>query len=146
MDIPASNPNVPNPNLQPGASVPEGLQPGQLEQQPTPAAAETPVAPVPAPAAAQNVSVPQQPAPVPASAPAVPAGAPAAVPTPAVADDVDVIEPEWIEKAEDVVRTHQGDPYGEEKAIEHLQVDYLKKRYGFSVAEPDSDSSKPGTG
>jgi hypothetical protein len=64
---------------------------------------------------------------------------------PAVAADVDVIEPEWVNKAEEVVAAHLGDPYGEEEAVEALQEDYLQKRYGFSVQEPDGDTSKPGS-
>jgi hypothetical protein len=67
----------------------------------------------------------------------------AGMPAPINADDVDVIEPEWVTKAESVVAEHQGDPYGEEEAIEDLQQDYLKKRYGYDVANPNSDSSKP---
>jgi hypothetical protein len=63
---------------------------------------------------------------------------------PATAADVDVIEPEWVDKAESVVQQHQGDPYGEEEAVEDLQRDYLKKRYGHDVADANSDSSKPG--
>lgn len=66
-----------------------------------------------------------------------------AVPTPTVAGDVDVIEPEWVDRAEQVVQAHKGDPYGEEEAIEDLQQEYLKKRYGYTVADPNSDSSKP---
>jgi hypothetical protein len=78
-----------------------------------------------------------------------PGGAPVASSLPVVADDVDVIEPEWVAKAEQAVRTHQGDPYGEEEAVEELQEDYLDKRYGFKVADPNSDrnggaAGKPG--
>jgi hypothetical protein len=57
---------------------------------------------------------------------------------------VDVIEPEWVDKAEEVVRAHHGDPYGEEEAVEVLQEDYLQKRYGISVADPNKpDAGKP---
>jgi len=56
--------------------------------------------------------------------------------TPPMAGDVDVIEPEWVEKAEEVVRAHHDDPYAEEEAIEDLQEDYLRKRYGIEVADP----------
>jgi hypothetical protein len=70
---------------------------------------------------------------------------PHAVPTgtPATAGDVDVIEPEWVDKAEEVVKAHEGDPYGEEEAIEDLQRDYLSKRYGISVAKADEKDTKP---
>jgi hypothetical protein len=72
------------------------------------------------------------------------AGAPTgAVPTPTVAGDVDVIEPEWVDRAEKVVEAHRGDPYAEEEAIEDLQQEYLKTRYGYIVADPNPDSSKP---
>jgi len=66
-----------------------------------------------------------------------------AIPAPNLAGDVDVIEPEWVNKAESVVKEHSGDPYGEENAIEDLQQDYLKKRYNYDVANPNTDSSKP---
>ena len=62
---------------------------------------------------------------------------------PQTAEDVDVIEPEWVDKAEEVVQKHSGDPYGEEEAVEDLQRDYLKKRYNYDVADPDGDKSKP---
>jgi hypothetical protein len=113
---------------------------------------ERPAAPEMAPAAS---SAPQsaQVTPPPKLSPADVAAAIAAVPgptgpgmpaaaTPAQADDVDVIEPEWVAKAEEVVAAHQGDPYGEEEAIEHLQQDYLQKRYGHTVGDPNSDGRK----
>jgi hypothetical protein len=59
---------------------------------------------------------------------------------------VDVIEPEWVSKAEEAVRTHQGDPYGEEEAVEDLQEDYLQKRYGFSVQDPNTKRGGGGAG
>ena len=70
-------------------------------------------------------------------------GAPAATPAPQIAGDVDVLEPEWVDKADQVVRAHAGDPYAEEEAIEELQQDYLQKRYGIKVADPNADDTKP---
>jgi hypothetical protein len=71
------------------------------------------------------------------------AAAMAAVPTPAaplpsdyaptVAADQDVIEPEWVDRAEQVVSETAGNPFAEEEGIEALQIDYLKKRYGYEV-------------
>ena len=72
--------------------------------------------------------------------PTAPGGTPS-MPAPTAAGDVDVIEPEWVDKAEQVVKAHEGDPYGEEEAVEDLQQDYLQKRYGHTVKDPDS--SKP---
>jgi hypothetical protein len=61
---------------------------------------------------------------------------------PTTASDADVIEPEWVDKAEQTVASHQGDPYGEEEAVEDLQIDYLQKRYGYNVADPNGENSK----
>lgn len=57
---------------------------------------------------------------------------------PAEANDVDVIEKEWVEQADKIVAQTQGDPYVQEEAVEALQIDYLKKRYNHDVAKPDS--------
>lgn len=56
---------------------------------------------------------------------------------PVTAADVDVIEKEWVDKAEEVIAKNAGDPHAEEEAIEDLQIDYLKKRYGKDVAKSD---------
>lgn len=52
---------------------------------------------------------------------------------PAIADDVDVIEKQWVDKAKAIVNQHKHDPYNQEKEIGKLQADYLKKRYGKIV-------------
>lgn len=75
-----------------------------------------------------------------------PAASTAPVSGPATAADVDVIEPEWVDKAEEVIKAHQGDPYGEEESVEDLQQDYLKKRYGYNVSDPNSDTSNTEAG
>jgi hypothetical protein len=59
------------------------------------------------------------------------------VATPAVAGDVDVIEREWVDKANDIIKQTKDDPHKQEEAVENLQVDYLKKRYGHEVKKPD---------
>ena len=131
---PAVTPNVVMPNTAPEAA-------------PAPAPAETaPSAPAGAPAvapvgfAAPPVVAPAAPAPAPA--PAMPAPVQG---TPAAAGDVDVIEPEWVDKAEGVIAAHINDPYGEEAAVEKLQEEYLQQRYGIKVADPNTNStSNPG--
>jgi hypothetical protein len=60
---------------------------------------------------------------------------------PPIADDVDVIEKEWVNAAESVVKLTKDDPYREEEAVEDLQIDYLKKRYGKDVAKSENESS-----
>ncbi|HEY6737019.1 MAG TPA: hypothetical protein VI322_04870 [Candidatus Saccharimonadia bacterium] len=159
MDAPMPPSSQPNPNVAPSAPQPEQFNQPALEQTPAaPVASEavpaTPeAAPVvgaspapasPAPAAGQQPVVdPMALAmaqPMPASATQAPQ--PQAAPLPNLAADVDVIEPEWVDKAEEVVRQHVGDPYGEEEAVEALQEDYLQKRYGLTVHEPDEDTTK----
>ncbi len=60
---------------------------------------------------------------------------------PAIADDVDVIEKEWVDKAQEVIKTTKDDPYQEEEQIEDLQIDYLKKRYGKDIKKSDNGSN-----
>lgn len=121
--------------FQPGGEVPApetAPQPGASPGDPVGSAATTPSPKLTADQVAAAI----------ASQPST--GAPsAAAGTPSTASDVDVIEPEWVDKAEHEIATHQGDPYGEEEAIEDLQQDYLDKRYGYKVSNPNTDSSKP---
>lgn len=135
-----------NPNLQPSnpnlPAQPE--QPG-VEAQPAPAAPEG--APAPAhgdPGAAPAtppVVIPDTPAPT--TPPADPASAAAATPhvgpTPAEASDQDVIEKEWVDQADRIVAATKDDPYVEEEAVEALQQDYLKKRYGHDVKKSEGE-------
>lgn len=58
-------------------------------------------------------------------------------PVPSIAADVDVIEPEWVKKAEEAVAKNREDPRAEEAAVEALQIDYLKKRYNLDVKPGD---------
>jgi hypothetical protein len=50
--------------------------------------------------------------------------------TPLVANDDDLIEKEWVDKAKKIVAETKDDPYQREEAVNKLQVDYIKKRYG----------------
>ena len=47
------------------------------------------------------------------------------VAAPPIAADVDVIEPEWVKKAEEAVAKNRQDPRAEEAAVEDLQREYL---------------------
>ncbi len=49
---------------------------------------------------------------------------------PSVADDVDVIQKAWVDKAKRVVNETKNDPYEQERQVSGLQADYQKKRYG----------------
>lgn len=48
---------------------------------------------------------------------------------PLIADDVDVIEKEWVDKAKKIVSATKTDPHTQEKEVSKLQADYLMKRY-----------------
>lgn len=50
--------------------------------------------------------------------------------TPVVADDVDVIEKVWVDKAKSIVKQTKDDPFEQEKQVSSLQDDYQNKRYG----------------
>jgi len=49
---------------------------------------------------------------------------------PAVANDDDLIEKEWVDRAKRIVSETKNDPYQQEEAVSRLQIDYIKKRYG----------------
>lgn len=68
-----------------------------------------------------------------ATAAASPDQAPVTTATPPTANDVDVLEKEWVDHAEAAIKKTEGDPRAEETAVEDLQVDYMKKRYGKDI-------------
>lgn len=49
---------------------------------------------------------------------------------PAAANDDDLIEKEWVDKAKQIIVQTRDDPYRREQEVSRLQVDYLRKRYG----------------
>lgn len=52
---------------------------------------------------------------------------------PLVAEDVDVIEMEWVNKAKKIINETKEDPHAQEQEVERLQREYLKKRYGKEI-------------
>ncbi len=143
MDMPSTPTpeQAPQPNVTPDQLIGTGTQ----EQAFKPAGAEAapPPAPAPAPAAAQNTGQPQA---VPAhltaddvaqAIAAAPMPTAPVVATPQVAADQDVVEPEWVDAAEQAITQTTGNPHAEEEAVESLQIDYLKKRYGHEVKKPE---------
>jgi len=50
--------------------------------------------------------------------------------TPLVANDDDLIEKEWVDKAKKIIAQTKDDPYAREREVGKLQADYLLKRYG----------------
>lgn len=120
----------------------------------TPTAPSAPVTPVAAPApgplpASQPQSAPMAPAaPVPLPTPPAPQAAPIAsqppapatvapVQAPAIADDGDLIEKEWVNRAQHIVATTAGDPHAQNQQLSQLKADYLQKRYGKVIKLED---------
>jgi hypothetical protein len=67
-----------------------------------------------------------------------PVGAPAAPGTPALADDADLIEKEWVVKAKQIVAQTKFDPYLQSAELNKLKAEYVKKRYNKEIKLPES--------
>jgi len=53
--------------------------------------------------------------------------------TPMIADDSDLIEKEWVEKAKQLVDHTKNDPYTQNKEINKFKAVYIKKRYNKDI-------------
>ncbi len=53
--------------------------------------------------------------------------------TPIIADDSDLIEKEWVLKAKEIVARTKHDPYLQNKEVERMKADYMKKRYNKEI-------------
>jgi hypothetical protein len=129
-------PKLPAPNIGPEYSVPSYGQ--NLEAKPSLSTPENNIErgaerfeqrSEAAPPAA--VATPILPAPVlPVPPPADDGAAPLVSDTPLVANDDDLIEKEWVDKAKQIIVQTKDDPYRREQEVGKLQADYLLKRYG----------------
>lgn len=52
---------------------------------------------------------------------------------PQMADDSDLIEKEWVNKAKEIIAKTQEDPYKQSKEITYMKADYLQKRYNKAL-------------
>jgi len=52
---------------------------------------------------------------------------------PAIADDADLIEKEWVDRAKRIVEHTKHDPYTQNKHMNVMKADYLKKRYNKDI-------------
>jgi hypothetical protein len=95
----------------------EHYEPSQERTQPT---LPPPIAPVPS----INVT------------PAGPTTPSAAADAPLIANDDDLIEKEWVDRAKQIIANTRDDPYQRELEVGRLQADYLKKRYGKDLGAP----------
>lgn len=56
---------------------------------------------------------------------------------PVIADDVDVIEKEWVAKAKEIVARTKDDPSEQSNQLMYFRHDYMKKRYGKEIKLPN---------
>ncbi len=75
-------------------------------------------------------AMPSSPAPTPTISPMQPA---AVSNTPAIADDADLIEKEWVVKAKHIVEQTKNDPHLRNQEINKIKADYIKKRYNKDI-------------
>ena len=133
----------PTTNHGPELQLPAPIAPNQAYNQAPQAVSEMsaalpeqyPMAPEQTRAPQQVVSLPQ-----PIMAAAAPQNAlTAAVPTtttiavPAVADDQDLIEKEWVAKAKQIVEKTRDDPYQQSQNLTVFKNDYMQKRYNKTI-------------
>jgi hypothetical protein len=118
---------APNTLPQPERMTPAPEQ-GRHEFGLTPPSAELPVVP-------QQVLPPATSVPI---APATPQNVPQTTTTmPAMADDTDLIEKEWVMKAKQIVSQTKDDPYTQSKELGKVRAEYIKKRYNKDVKLPE---------
>ena len=139
-----SNPNNSLPEQQPIAPLEQLPSLGLPEQTPQPVVPEytPPVASeLPSASTVQNAGQPPVPqltaADVAAAIAAAPMPTAPVIPVPQVALDQDSIEPEWIDAVDKTIEQTAGNPYAEEEAVENLQIDYMKKRYGKDIKKSE---------
>lgn len=57
----------------------------------------------------------------------------AQVDAPENAEDLDLIEKEWVKKAKDIVHDTAGNPHKQANQINKMKVEYIKKRYNKDI-------------
>ena len=58
-----------------------------------------------------------------------------------IAEDTDVIEKEWVDRAKKIISLTSNDPYIEAKEISKLKATYMKKRFNRDL--PLADEKTP---
>ena len=123
QSAPGGAEQLPNPNL-------EGVGERSHEQEQNMQQVDRQMAPPPLPPASAPVPI------QPVALPAVQQQADDSV-GPTVANDDDLIEKEWVDKAKKIIAETQDDPYRREQEVNKLQIDYLRKRYGKELGAPN---------
>jgi hypothetical protein len=52
---------------------------------------------------------------------------------PLIAEDTDLIEKEWVDKAKEIVERTKNDPHLQNQEMSKIKADYLKKRYNKEI-------------
>lgn len=65
-------------------------------------------------------------------------GPTAHITTPVLADDTDLIEKEWVEKAKAIVAGTRDDPFIQSRDVSRFKADYIKKRYNKDIKLPET--------
>ncbi|MFI5270734.1 MAG: hypothetical protein ACHQT9_01675 [Candidatus Saccharimonadales bacterium] len=50
-----------------------------------------------------------------------------------VADDKDIIEPEWVNRAKSIINANREDPYKQSEELTAFKADYMRKRYNKNI-------------
>lgn len=62
-----------------------------------------------------------------------PVGVKTSLSQPQIADDEDLIEKEWVQKAKAIVANTKQDPYNQNKEMSIYKADYVKKRFNKDI-------------
>ena len=54
---------------------------------------------------------------------------------PIVANDDDLIEKEWVDKAKKIIAETKDDPHRREREVSKLQIEYIRRRYGREIGD-----------
>jgi hypothetical protein len=57
------------------------------------------------------------------------------------AQDTDLIEKEWVERAKTIVAQTQDDPFKQKNEMSKMKADYIKKRFNKTIPVDDSKKS-----
>ncbi len=113
--------------------VPELSARPELYEEQAARAVELPTSHAPAAIAMHPIQSSTTPQDFPGGSSAVPPIVSIAGTLPQIAEDTDLIEKEWVLKAKEIVARTQHDPYQQNKEVEKIKADYLKKRYNKDV-------------
>jgi|SRR3989344_4804409 len=58
--------------------------------------------------------------------------------SPTMADDEDLIEKEWVDKAKQIVERNKNDPHAQNKEIGLYKAEYMKKRFNKDIKTTES--------